>query len=76
MSFSIPMEKTHKQTVPAAEWDIVHGFGREPIVDVYIQLAGWDTPRKILPEEVKVVSATAIKITFAGTPTAGTAVLR
>lgn len=76
MSFSLSMEKTHNQVVAAAEWDITHGFGRPPIVDVYVQLAGWDTPRKILPEEVKVVSATAIKITFAGTPTAGTAVLR
>lgn len=76
MSFSIPREKVHKQTVAAAEWNIYHGFGREPAVDVYIQLTGWDTPRKALPEEVKIVSANEVKITFAGIPTTGTAVLR
>lgn len=76
MSFSIPMEKTHKQTVPAAEWNVVHNFGREPIVDVYIQLTGWDTPRKALPDEVKIVSKNEVKITFAGIPSVGVAILR
>jgi hypothetical protein len=76
MTFALPKEMTHVQAVAAAEWNIVHGFGRVPAVDVYIQLTGWSTPRKALPEEVKIVSANEVKITFAGIPTAGTAILR
>lgn len=76
MAIQLPMEKTHHQAVAAATWNIVHGFGRVPAVDVYVQLLGWDTPRKVLPEEVKIVSVNEVQITFAGIPTAGTAILR
>lgn len=76
MTVSIAMEKTHIQSTAAAVWNITHGFGRPPVVDVFVQLVGWNTPRKVLPEEVKIISATQVQITFAGIPTAGTAVLR
>lgn len=68
--------KEHVQSVPASEWLIAHNFGRLPIVDVFVQLPGWDTPRKVVPEEVIAVDANNVKITFAGNSVAGRAVLR
>lgn len=76
MAIQLPMEKTHVQNVAAHTWNIAHGFGRVPAVDVYVQLVGWDSPRKVLPEEVKIISLNEVQITFAGIPTAGTAILR
>lgn len=76
MSIHVPREYVHEQSIPADEWNIVHGFGRAVVVDVFLQLDGWETPRKVMPEDVKLVNANTIKITFAGRVVSGTAVLR
>lgn len=68
--------KEHVQSTPASEWLITHNFGRYPVVDVYVQLPGWTTPRKVVPEDVIIVDANTVKITFAGNLVAGRAVLR
>ena len=53
---------THEQAAPSDEWTITHNFGREPVVDVFIDVDGVLT--KILPHGMQIVSANEIKIVF------------
>lgn len=76
MSVHQSRELTHTQSVPADEWNIVHGFGRAVVVDVYLQLPGWPTPQKVVPSDVKLVNDNTIKILFGGMVVAGTAIIR
>lgn len=63
----------HKQTVPASTWRVQHNFGREPIVDVYLDKAGG--LQKVLPSEVRVITAGAVVDIELIDPVTGIAVL-
>lgn len=76
MAIHIQRELTHVQEVASDEWNIVHGFGRPVVVDVYLQLPGWDAPRKVIPADVKIVNVNTIKILFGPMVVAGTAIIR
>lgn len=66
----------HVQSVAASEWLVKHNLGRLPVVDVFIQLPGWATLRKVIPEDVIIVDSNTAKITFAGNMVSGRAVVR
>ena len=64
--------KKHVQSTPLDTWQIVHGFGRLPVVDVYMIVDGVQS--KVIPAEVKRVDDNTVSIEF-GEPVAGLAIL-
>tara|TARA_B100000700_G_scaffold101966_1_gene115011 strand:+ start:61294 stop:61515 length:222 start_codon:yes stop_codon:yes gene_type:complete len=64
----------HTQAIAAAEWIINHNLGTNaPAVDVYIDYEG--AVRKIIPQDVIVMSNTQVKVVFSS-PRTGVAAVR
>lgn len=61
------LSMTHKQTEAAADWVIVHGFGRTPAVNVSINYEG--KLQVVLPREVIIDSPNQVTVKFSAPQT-------
>ncbi len=71
MAVSTARKHVHDQTVAATVWTVVHNLSTTaPSIDVYINTGSG--LQKIFPEDITVVDANTLKITFSSART-GTA---
>lgn len=68
MTFNVGTSIQYTQSTPSANWVILHGFGRYPIVDVYIDLSG--TLTRILPKSITFDNPSQCTVAF-NTPQSG-----
>lgn len=62
MALQIKQSYQHTQEVPATDWVIVHGMGRDVICDVSVLVDG--EYQKILPKSIQVVDDSTVKVSF------------
>lgn len=57
------MGKSHVQQEPAAEWTIVHNFGRPVVVTTCVNMPDGKL-HQVLPLDVVIVDNNTVKVTF------------